>query len=117
MVFGNKGESSCTGVCFTRDPSTGRGALYGEFLVNAQGEDVVAGIRTPEPIGRMRERMPDAYAELTATRSTGSRSTTATCRTSSSRSRRARCTCSRRERASGPRQAALRIAVEMVGEG
>ena len=47
MVFGNKGESSGTGVCFTRDPSTGEAVLYGEFLVNAQGEDVVAGIRTP----------------------------------------------------------------------
>ena len=52
MVFGNKGESSGTGVCFTRDPSTGEAVLFGEFLVNAQGEDVVAGIRTPEPIAR-----------------------------------------------------------------
>ena len=67
MVFGNKGESSGTGVCFTRDPSTGEAVLYGEFLVNAQGEDVVAGIRTPEPISAMRERLPEAYAQLTAT--------------------------------------------------
>ena len=67
MVFGNKGESSGTGVCFTRDPSTGERCLYGEFLVNAQGEDVVAGIRTPEPIAAMRERLPEAYAQLTAT--------------------------------------------------
>ncbi|RDI75085.1 pyruvate, phosphate dikinase [Gaiella occulta] len=67
MVFGNKGESSGTGVCFTRDPSTGEAGLYGEFLVNAQGEDVVAGIRTPEPIERMRERLPEAYAELVRT--------------------------------------------------
>ena len=67
MVFGNKGESSGTGVCFTRDPSTGEAVLYGEFLVNAQGEDVVAGIRTPEPIAAMRERLPEAYAQLTAT--------------------------------------------------
>ena len=52
MVFGNKGDSSGTGVCFTRDPSTGEDGLYGEFLVNAQGEDVVAGIRTPEPLER-----------------------------------------------------------------
>jgi pyruvate,orthophosphate dikinase len=67
MVFGNKGDTSATGVCFTRDPSTGERRLYGEFLVNAQGEDVVAGIRTPEPIERMRDLLPDAYARLTDT--------------------------------------------------
>ncbi len=67
MVFGNKGESSGTGVCFTRDPSTGEEVLYGEFLVNAQGEDVVAGIRTPEPISAMRDLMPEAYAQLEET--------------------------------------------------
>ena len=67
MVFGNKGETSGTGVCFTRDPSTGERTVFGEFLVNAQGEDVVAGIRTPEPIGRMREMLPDAYTELAET--------------------------------------------------
>ena len=67
MVFGNKGESSGTGVCFTRDPSTGAAGIYGEFLVNAQGEDVVAGIRTPEPIAGMEERLPQAYAELNET--------------------------------------------------
>ncbi len=67
MVFGNKGESSGTGVCFTRDPSTGERRLFGEFLVDAQGEDVVAGIRTPEPIERMREILPDAYAQLVET--------------------------------------------------
>ena len=64
MVFGNRGESSGTGVCFTRNPATGEKRLFGEFLANAQGEDVVAGIRTPEPIERMRERMPDAYEQL-----------------------------------------------------
>jgi pyruvate, orthophosphate dikinase len=67
MVFGNKGMSSGTGVAFTRDPSTGERGLYGEFLVDAQGEDVVAGIRTPEPIGRMLERMPQAFEELLET--------------------------------------------------
>jgi pyruvate,orthophosphate dikinase len=67
MVFGNRGETSGTGVCFTRDPSTGERRLYGEFLANAQGEDVVAGIRTPEPIERMRDRMPDAFEELVET--------------------------------------------------
>jgi len=64
MVFGNKGDASGTGVCFTRDPSTGESRLYGEFLQNAQGEDVVAGIRTPEPIERMNELLPEAYAQL-----------------------------------------------------
>ena len=67
MVFGNKGASSGTGVCFTRDPSTGERRLFGEFLVDAQGEDVVAGIRTPEPIERMRDRLPDAYDRLVET--------------------------------------------------
>ena len=67
MVFGNRGERSGTGVCFTRDPATGERRLYGEFLANAQGEDVVAGIRTPEPIESMRERMPDAFAQLVET--------------------------------------------------
>ncbi|HEV7587843.1 MAG TPA: pyruvate, phosphate dikinase, partial [Longimicrobium sp.] len=64
MVFGNMGDDSSTGVCFTRDPSTGERTFYGEFLVNAQGEDVVAGIRDPLPIARMRDVLPAAYAEL-----------------------------------------------------
>jgi pyruvate,orthophosphate dikinase len=76
MVFGNRGQGSATGVAFTRDPSTGERTLYGEFLINAQGEDVVAGIRTPQAITRnareamrskrpsMEEAMPGAYAEL-----------------------------------------------------
>ena len=78
MVFGNRGETSATGVAFTRDPATGEKLLYGEFLVNAQGEDVVAGIRTPQPISKivrerqggkkpsMEEAMPKAFAELKA---------------------------------------------------
>jgi pyruvate,orthophosphate dikinase len=64
MVFGNLGEESGTGVCFTRDPSTGENALYGEYLLNAQGEDVVAGIRTPNPISVLETQMPDIYNEL-----------------------------------------------------
>jgi pyruvate, phosphate dikinase len=64
MVFGNLGDDSGTGVAFTRDPSTGERKFYGEFLVNAQGEDVVAGIRTPLDIGEMAERLPGAYTEL-----------------------------------------------------
>jgi len=64
MVFGNFDDSSATGVCFTRNPSTGEKVLYGEYLVNAQGEDVVAGVRTPEKIASMAERMPKVYEEL-----------------------------------------------------
>ena len=64
MVFGNRGDDSATGVCFTRNPSTGANELYGEFLVNAQGEDVVAGIRTPRPLAEMRDVLPEAYDEL-----------------------------------------------------
>ncbi|XAR57168.1 Pyruvate, phosphate dikinase [Bertholletia excelsa] len=64
MVFGNMGTTSGTGVLFTRNPSTGEKKLYGEFLVNAQGEDVVAGIRTPEDLETMRSYMPEAYKEL-----------------------------------------------------
>jgi pyruvate, orthophosphate dikinase len=67
MVFGNKGEESGTGVAFTRDPSTGEAGLYGEFLADAQGEDVVAGIRTPEQVEAMRERLPRAFDELVET--------------------------------------------------
>jgi pyruvate,orthophosphate dikinase len=64
MVFGNLGESSATGVGFTRNPATGEKAFYGEFLVNAQGEDVVAGIRTPKPIVELQAMMPDVYKQL-----------------------------------------------------
>ncbi len=67
MVFGNLGETSGTGVCFTRNPATGAKELYGEFLVNAQGEDVVAGIRTPRPLAEMEAALPEAYHELVAT--------------------------------------------------
>jgi pyruvate, orthophosphate dikinase len=67
MVFGNKGPGSGTGVAFTRDPSTGEQGLYGEFLADAQGEDVVAGIRTPEPLAAMEERLPEAFEQLTET--------------------------------------------------
>ncbi len=77
MVFGNMGEDCATGVCFTRDPSTGEDIFYGEYLVNAQGEDVVAGIRTPQPMSSLRakpgekpmeEVMPAAYQELVRVR-------------------------------------------------
>ncbi|MCI0800831.1 MAG: pyruvate, phosphate dikinase [Chloroflexi bacterium] len=64
MVFGNLGPSSGTGVLFTRNPSTGKAQVYGEFLTNAQGEDVVSGVRTPEPIASLRDVMPECYDEL-----------------------------------------------------
>jgi pyruvate,orthophosphate dikinase len=64
MVFGNKGDESGTGVAFTRDPSTGESGLYGEFLANAQGEDVVSGIRTPEPLAHMEQKLPAAFRQL-----------------------------------------------------
>ncbi len=79
MVFGNMGADCATGVCFTRDPSTGENMFYGEFLVNAQGEDVVAGIRTPQPLSKgaakngevsMEDALPDAYADLCRVRET-----------------------------------------------
>src|SRR6201987_5994734 len=64
MVFGNTGENSGTGVCFTRDPSSGEKIFYGDYLVNAQGEDVVAGIRTPMPLNEMAKTMPKVYTQL-----------------------------------------------------
>jgi pyruvate,orthophosphate dikinase len=70
MVFGNRGFDSATGVAFTRDPGTGENSLYGEYLVNAQGEDVVAGIRTPKPIQEMKREMPKIYRELERVRKT-----------------------------------------------
>ena len=70
MVFGNMGENSATGVAFTRDPATGQREFYGEYLINAQGEDVVAGVRTPQPIARLAEEMPDAHAGLLRVRDT-----------------------------------------------
>ncbi len=106
MVFGNMGDDCATGVAFTRNPGNGENQFYGEYLVNAQGEDVVAGIRTPAPDQRILQERPErapaharaAHAEplqgaLRLSRG-GSRSTTRTCRTSSSRSRRAACSCS-----------------------
>ena len=64
MVFGNMGQTSGTGVAFTRNPATGENKLYGEFLMNAQGEDVVAGVRTPQPIAQLKEVMPEVYEQF-----------------------------------------------------
>ncbi len=66
MVFGNSGDRSGTGVGFTRDPSTGENTFYGEFLINAQGEDVVAGVRTPQPISKLKDTLPKVYDQLHA---------------------------------------------------
>ena len=68
MVFGNMGDDSATGVGFTRNPGTGENVIYGEYLVNAQGEDVVAGIRTPKPIAAMADEMPALHRQLVALR-------------------------------------------------
>ena len=101
MVFGNLGEESGTGVAFTRDPSTGRNEFYGEFLYNAQGEDVVAGTRTPLPISALAKKYPRIHAQLLKVRKILER-TTGTCRTSSSRSSRGNSTCCRPARGNGP---------------
>ena len=70
MVFGNTGDDSGTGVGFTRNPANGAKEFYGEFLINAQGEDVVAGVRTPQPIAELEKVMPKAYTELERIRQT-----------------------------------------------
>ena len=70
MVFGNTGENSGSGVAFTRDPASGEKVFYGEFLMNAQGEDVVAGVRTPEPVALLKAKQPKAFAELAQVRKT-----------------------------------------------
>jgi pyruvate,orthophosphate dikinase len=70
MVFGNTGNDSGSGVAFTRNPANGTNEFYGEFLINAQGEDVVAGVRTPEPVLKLKDEMPKSYAELMAVRKT-----------------------------------------------
>ena len=117
MVFGNMGDTSATGVGFTRNPSTGAKEFYGEFLQNAQGEDVVAGIRTPQPDRRAREGDAARPTSSCARSPRAWSGTTRTCRTSSSRSRTTRCTCSRPATASARALAAVHIAVDMVEEG
>ncbi len=113
MVFGNMGDSSATGVAFTRNPATGENKFYGEWLVNAQGEDVVAGIRTPNPLNddtkndqnrhlpSLQQRCPRSTSRSSPF-ATSSSSTTTTCRTSSSRSRTAASGCCRPVPANAP---------------
>ncbi len=101
MVFGNMGDNSGTGVAFTRNPATGEKKLFGEFLINAQGEDVVAGMRTPMPISEMADKFPEAFAQFQNVCKLW-RTTIATCRTWSSPSRTASSICSRPVTASAP---------------
>ena len=115
MVFGNMGETSATGVAFTRNPSTGEKKLYGEFLINAQGEDVVAGIRTPQEITEaarkeagsdkpsMEAALPEAFAELKRIHAKLERHYR-DMQDSNSPSSRASCGCCRRATASAPRR-------------
>jgi len=92
MVFGNKGETSGTGVCFTRDPNTGENVFYGDYLVNAQGEDVVAGIRTPIKLSELEKRDPKVYKQLIDIRRK-LENITVTCKTLSSLWRKANSIC------------------------
>ena len=101
MVFGNMGEDSGTGVAFTRNPATGENKLYGEYLINAQGEDVVAGIRTPEPIDKLKEVMPEIYHEF-AQIAEKLENTTRICRIWNLPLRRVNYICCRPEVAKGP---------------
>ena len=102
MVFGNLNEKSGTGVAFTRDPATGEKALFGEYLINAQGEDVVAGVRTPSHIAQLENDMPEVYEQFKQHRPQAWRITTATCRIWSSPSKTASSTCCRPATASAP---------------
>ncbi|CAM3728033.1 pyruvate, phosphate dikinase [Mesobacillus zeae] len=116
MVFGNMGEDSGTGVAFTRDPSTGEHTLYGEYLINAQGEDVVAGIRTPQPIKTLKDEMPEVFQQFSET-----------CRRLEQHYRdmqdieftveRGKLYILQTRNGKRTAQAAIRVAVEMVNEG
>ena len=117
MVFGNLGTDSGTGVAFTRDPATGAQGVYGDYLQNAQGEDVVAGIRNTVPLADLGEHR-QGVATTSCSRSwRRSSATTATCATSSSPSSAASSGCCRPGSASAPPAAAFRIAVQLVDEG
>ena len=116
MVYGNTGDNSGSGVAFTRNPANGEKEFYGEFLINAQGEDVVAGVRTPEPVAELKKQMPKAYAELERIRQTLEKHfkdvqdfefTIEDGKSSS---------CCRRATASAPAMAALKFSMDMVKE-
>jgi pyruvate,orthophosphate dikinase len=116
MVFGNLGETSATGVGFTRNPATGENEFYGEFLTNAQGEDVVAGIRTPRPISELKDELPEAYEELRKiTHSLEQHYQDIQDFEFTIEDKKLYMLQTRNGKRTGP--AAVRIAVEMVGEG
>ena len=100
MVYGNTGDESGTGVAFTRNPASGENEFYGEFLVNAQGEDVVAGVRTPRQVIELKDALAGRLRRAHGASARRSRASCATCRTSSSPSRRAASSCCRRATAS-----------------
>ena len=102
MVFGNLGPDSGSGVAFTRDPATGQPGLYGDYLANAQGEDVVAGIRNTVPLTELKRLDPASYRQLARPHADPGDATTGTCATSSSPSSAARCGCCRPGSASAP---------------
>ena len=102
MVYGNLGETSGSGVAFSRNELTGAPEYSGDFLSNAQGEDVVSGVRTPRDLSELRDWMPDAAGQLDRDSAPARSATTRTCRTRSSRSRRGACTCCRRAAPSAP---------------
>ena len=117
MAFGNMGDDCGTGVAFTRDPATGEPGLMGEFLTNAQGEDVVAGVRTPMPIAEMADKFPEALQTVQRSLRILWKTTTEICRTWSSPLNTANSSCSRPEMVREPLQAALKIACDLVDEG
>ena len=102
MVYGNTGDQSGSGVAFTRDPATGEKVFYGEFLINAQGEDVVAGVRTPEPVARAEGTICRTRTRNWNPSAARSKGISAMCRTLSSPSRTARCSCSKPATANAP---------------
>ena len=114
MVFGNRDDNSGTGVGFTRDPATGAKGAYGDFLVNAQGEDVVAGIRNTEPISELKKQFPKVHARAAGDLRPARGATTRTCATPSSPSSRASSGCSRPGWASAPAPPRSKMAVDMV---
>jgi pyruvate,orthophosphate dikinase len=102
MVYGNTGDKSGSGVAFTRDPATGEKVFYGEFLINAQGEDVVAGVRTPEPVAQAQEPFARGFRRARNSPQNARDRTSKTSRTSNSPSRTASCSCSRPATANAP---------------
>ena len=111
------GDDCGTGVAFTRDPATGENGLFGEFLTNAQGEDVVAGVRTPMHISEMEEKFPEAFVAVHRMSAILLRNTTEICRIWSLLSSTASCICLQTRNGKRTAQAALKIACDLVDEG